>query len=234
MNVCGLSLNSAEMMKAYIIQQITEMDRADVNRTWQVNINRIKSASSYDSSGVVNTEDVEFISTWLRANYAETLREGKKGATDEDFELLGEKFHTWVRANTKNKMGLIKSSDYKALILTEMTKVTDLYLKIKEYSTKLTEGYEEVFYNANRDLNYQTLLIISAVRNDDSDEDIKKKIQMAAKFVDDFATVRIFNFRKVNWNTNKYLLFPCHERYSQSGLQDSGNGVCADSETNGC
>lgn len=30
---------------------------------------------------------------------------------------------------------------------------------------------------------------------------------MAAKFVDDFATVRIFNFRKVNWNTNKYLLF---------------------------
>ena len=207
MNDRGLSLNSAEMMKAYIIQQITEMDRADVNRTWQVNINRIKSASSYDSSGVVNTEDVEFISTWLRANYAETLREGKKGATDEDFELLGEKFHTWVRANTKNKMGLIKSSDYKALILTEMTKVTDLYLKIKEYSTKLTEGYEEVFYNANSDLNYQTLLIISAVRNDDSDEDIKKKIQMAAKFVDDFATVRIFNFRKVNWNTNKYLLF---------------------------
>lgn len=51
------------------------------------------------------------------------------------------------------------------------------------------------------------MLIISAVRNDDSDEDIKKKIQMAAKFVDDFATIRIFNFRKVNWNTNKYLLF---------------------------
>lgn len=207
MNDRGLSLNSAEMMKAYIIQQINEMDRAVVNQTWQDNINRIKSASSYDSSGVVNTEDVEFISTWLRANYAETLREGKKGATDEDFELLGEKFHTWVRSNTKNKMGLVKSSDYKTLILTEMSRVTDLYLKIKEYSSKLTPGYEEVFYNANRDLNYQTMLIISAVKNDDSDEDIKRKIQMTAKFVDDFATIRIFNFRKVNWNTNKYLLF---------------------------
>ena len=34
MNDRGLSLNSAEMMKAYIIQQITEMDRADVNHTW--------------------------------------------------------------------------------------------------------------------------------------------------------------------------------------------------------
>lgn len=207
MNDRGLSLNSAEMMKAYIMQQIVEMDRYMVNHRWQDNINRIKSASSYDTSGVVNTEDVEFISTWLRANYADTLREGKRGANDEDFELLGEKFHTWVRSNAKAKMGLNKSSDYKTLVMTEMSRVTDLYLKLKEYGTTLTPGYEEVFYNANRDLNYQTMLIISAIRNDDSEEDIKRKIQMVSKFVDIFASVRIFNFRKVNWNTNKYLLF---------------------------
>ena len=207
MNDRGLSLNSAEMMKAYVMQQIVEADRALVNHRWQDNINRIKSASSYDSSGVVNTEDVEFISTWLRAKYAQTLREGKRGANDEDFELLGEKFHTWVRSNAKTKMGLNKSSDYKNLIMTEMTRVTDLYLKLKEYGTVLTPGYEEVFFNANRDLNYQTTLIIAAVCSDDSDEDIKRKIQMVSKFVDDFASIRIFNFKKVNWNTNKYLLF---------------------------
>ena len=203
----GLSLNSAEMMKAYVMQQIVEADRALVNHRWQDNINRIKSASSYDSSGVVNTEDVEFISTWLRAKYAQTLREGKRGANDEDFELLGEKFHTWVRSNAKAKMGLSKSVDYKNLVMTEMTRVTELYLKLKEYGSTLTPGYEEVFYNANRDLNYQISMIISAVCNDDSEEDIKRKIQMVSKFVDDFASIRIFNFKKVNWNTNKYLLF---------------------------
>ena len=207
MNDRGLSLNSAEMMKAYVMQQIVEADRALVNHQWQDNINRIKSASSYDSSGVVNTEDVEFISTWLRAKYAQTLREGKRGANDEDFELLGEKFHTWVRSNAKAKMGLSKSVDYKNLVMTEMTRVTELYLKLKEYGSNLTPGYEEVFYNANRDLNYQISMIISAVCNDDSEEDIKRKIQMVSKFVDDFASIRIFNFKKVNWNTNKYLLF---------------------------
>ena len=207
MNDRGLSLNSAEMMKAYVMQQIVEADRALVNHRWQDNINRIKSASSYDSSGVVNTEDVEFISTWLRAKYAQTLREGKRGANDEDFELLGEKFHTWVRSNAKAKMGLGKSVDYKNLVMTEMTRVTELYLKLKEYGSTLTPGYEEVFYNANRDLNYQINMIISAVCNDDSEEDIKRKIQMVSKFVDDFASIRIFNFKKVNWNTNKYLLF---------------------------
>lgn len=207
MNDRGLSLNSAEMMKAYIIQQVAEADRTEVNREWQKNINRIKNASSSDSSGVVNTEEVEFISIWLRAKYADTLRETKKGATDEDFELLGDKFHTWVRNNAHKKMKLIKPKDYKHLILSEMTKVTDLYLRLKEYSENLTAGYEEIFYNANRDLNYQIMLILSAVCNDDSKDIIDKKMQMTARFVDDFASIRIFNYKKVNWNTNKYLLF---------------------------
>lgn len=207
MNDRGLSLNSAEMMKAYVMQQIAEIDRVDVNRNWQTTINRIKNASSYDSSGNVNTEDVEFISTWLRAKYAETLREGKRGAKDEDFELLGEKFHTWVRNNAKSIMKLKKSGDYKSLVMDEMTKVAKLYLRIKEYGTKLSSGYEEVFYNANRDLNYQTMLILSAARNDDAEDIINRKIQMVSKFVDDFASIRIFNFKKVNWNTNKYQIF---------------------------
>lgn len=207
MNDRGLSLNSAEMMKAYVIQQVAEADRIKVNHQWQDNINRIKNASSYNSSGMVNTEDVEFISIWLRAKYAETLREGKRGAKDEDYELLGDKFHTWVRDNAKGKMALAKSKDFKELVMTEMTRVTDLYLRLKQYGSKLTPGYEEVFYNTNRDLTYQIMLVLSAVKNDDLDDVVEKKIQMTAKFVDDFASIRIFNFRKVNWNTNKYLLF---------------------------
>lgn len=207
MNDRGLSLNSAEMMKAYIIQQVTEADRVEVNRKWQDNINRIKNASFYDTSGMVNTQDVEFISIWLRAKYANSMRDTKRGAKDEDYELLGDKFHTWVRNNARTAMGLVKPKDYKEFVLTEMTRVTDIYLLMKGYGSKLTPGYEEVFYNANRDLSYQTMLAIAAIKNDDTDDIVKKKIQMTAKFVDDFATIRILNFKKVNWNTNKYLLF---------------------------
>ncbi len=207
MNDRGLSLNSAEMMKGFITQKVPAGDQVSVNHKWQNNISRIKSSFDQDTSGIVNTEDVEFISVWLRAKYADTLREGKRGAKDEDFELLGEKFHTWVRDNATTKLSLHKPHDYKEFVITEMTRATDLYLRIKEYGEKLTAGYEAVFYNANRDLNYQTMLIIAAVANDDSDEIITKKIQMVSLFVDIFASIRIFNFKKVNWNTNKYLLF---------------------------
>jgi hypothetical protein len=51
------------------------------------------------------------------------------------------------------------------------------------------------------------MLVISAVSNDDSAEIIEKKIKMVTKFVDDFVSTRIFNYKKINWNTNKYLLF---------------------------
>lgn len=207
MNDRGLSLNSAEMMKAYVIQRIAETDRLAVNRQWQYNINRIKEASSFDSSGMVNTPDVEFISTWLRARYARTMREPKRGAKDEDYELLGDKFHTWVREHAKDKMSLAKPNDFKDLVMTGMTRATSLYLHIKQFGSKLTPGYEEVFYNANRDLSYQLMLMLAAVKNDDAEDIVKTKIKMTAKFVDDFASIRIFNSKRVNWNSNKYFLF---------------------------
>ena len=218
MNDRGLSLNSAEMMKAFVIQQVAEQDRNVVNHQWQENINKIKAASSNDTSGMVNTQDVEFISIWLRAKYANSLRVTKRGAKDEDYELLGDKFHTWVRNNARSKMGLVKPKNFKDLVLNEMTYVTDIYLRMKEYGNKLTPGYEEVFYNANRDLTYQTMLAIAAIRNENPEDIVKKKIQMTAKFVDDFATIRIMNFKKVNWNTNKYLLFHV--------MQDIRNADC--------
>lgn len=208
MNDRGLSLNSAEMMKAYVIQQVAEGDRIEVNHKWQENINSIKRASAYDTSGLVNTQDVEFISTWLRAKYANSMRDNKRGAKDGDYELLGDKFHTWVLNNARSQMNLTKPQNYKDFVLTEMTRVTDIYLRMKKYGSKLTAGYEEVFYNANRDLTYQTMLAIAAIRNDDPEDVVEKKIRMTAKFVDDFATIRIMNSGKVNWKTNRYSLFP--------------------------
>lgn len=207
MNDRGLSLNSAEMLKAFILNEVSEEDKLEVNTKWQELVNKIKSASESEQSGIVNTADVEFISLWLRGNYATSLREGKKDAEDKDYELLGEKFHEWVRQNAKKQMGLTLSKDYKEFVLKEMRQMVELYLNIKQYSKKFTTGFESVFYNANRDLNYQTLLMISAIDKDDEPSVVNEKIRMIAKFVDIFASNRILNNKKANFNTNKVFLF---------------------------
>lgn len=207
MNDRGLSLNSAEMLKAFIIQQVNEEDRDAVNKVWQRNIAKIKNAFDSESSGSVKAEDVDFISAWLRARYAYNIRDTKKGAEDQDFELLGEKFHTWVRQNARKQMHLTQPRQYKELITVEMSLMTDLYLRIKEYSERFTDGYEAVFYNAHRNITYQNYLILAAVCVDDSKDIIDRKIKMVASFIDIFASTRIINYKKVNWNTNKALLF---------------------------
>lgn len=207
MNDRGLSLNSAEMLKAFIIQQVDEADRDSVNKVWQQNITHIKNAFDSERSGIVKAEDVDFISAWLRAKYANSIRDTKKGAEDRDFELLGEKFHTWIRMNARTAMQLVQPKQYKELVTIEMTLMTNLYLRIKAFSETLTKGFEAVFYNAHRDITYQNYLIMSAVRVDDAPAVVDQKIKMVATFIDIFASTRIFNYKKINWNTNKNLLF---------------------------
>ena len=207
MNDRGLSLNSAEMLKAFIIQQVNESDRDAVNKIWKQNITRIKNAFDTGSSGTVKAEDVDFISAWLRAKYSNTIRDTKKGAEDQDFELLGEKFHTWVRQNARTGMHLTQSRQYKELVTVEMPLMAKLYLRIKEYSETLTRGYEAVFYNAHRNVTYQNYLVMAAVRVDDAQKAVEQKIKMITSFIDIFASTRIFSYKKINWNTNKTFIF---------------------------
>lgn len=221
MNDRGLSLNSAEMLKAYILNEIRDNDdKAEVNATWQRIVGKIKEEAGSDQSGIVNTADVEFISVWLRGNYARTLRENKKDSEDKDYELLGEKFYEWVRKNAKTCMGLNKSSDYKDLILKEMVQIANVYSRVKKYSQTYTTGYEYVFYNANRDLNYQTLLIISAIDKNDPVQIVDQKIKLVSRFVDIFASNKILNYKKANFNTNKSTLFKVLVNIRNQSIKD--------------
>lgn len=43
--------------------------------------------------------EADAVKTWLRSQYAQTIRERKKGATPGDFDRLGTEFHRWVRDN---------------------------------------------------------------------------------------------------------------------------------------
>ena len=149
---------------------------------------------------------MDFIATWIRAKYAQTMRDTKKGSDDKDFEIIGREFHQWVRNNAK-KIGLKTSINYKNFVCKEMPLFADLWISLKNYSENFNKEFEHVFYNANRDLNYQTMLIMSSISIDDTKEIIDKKIKMVSSFVDLFAAIRTFNYKKVNYNSNKDILF---------------------------
>jgi uncharacterized protein with ParB-like and HNH nuclease domain len=207
MNDRGLSLNNAEMLKGYLLSEIVDdNDRDEANKLWKRTVMKLKESSEHASEGIINTEDVDFIATWIRAKYANTMREGKKGATDKDYEIIGNEFHQWVRQNS-SEMGLQKSVHYKDFVKEEFRKFADIYIKLKDYSSKFNSNFEYVYYNANRNLNYQVMIILSAITNEDNQEVIDKKIKLVSYFVDLFATIRTFNYKKVNFNTVKTMIF---------------------------
>ena len=62
-------------------------------------------------------EELEILFDCTQATETIPQWAAEEGHEIVDFELLGDKFHTWVRNNSHKKMNLVKPKDYKNLIL---------------------------------------------------------------------------------------------------------------------
>jgi uncharacterized protein with ParB-like and HNH nuclease domain len=90
MNDRGLSLSPTDMLKGYLLASINDESlRFNANRTWKGRISFLIELGK--------DEDSDCIKSWLRSQYANTIRERKRGATPQDFDLIGTEFHRWVR-----------------------------------------------------------------------------------------------------------------------------------------
>lgn len=98
MNDRGLSLTPTEMLKGYLLSEISDDEkRLKANDIWKEKVALLKE--------IDKSEDETFIRNWLRAQYAETIRDTKAGAENKDFDIIGTGFHKWVR-DEKNKLVL--------------------------------------------------------------------------------------------------------------------------------
>jgi len=215
MNDRGLSLTPTEMLKGYLLAEITDDgQRNRANDLWKAQILKIKSLDE-DSK----EEDADFIKNWLRAQYAETIRETKKGAEKEDFDLIGTEFHTWTHENAK-KIKLNRAPDYEEFVLKEFKLFSDIYIRLKHYSKQIDADYEYVFYNANRNFTFQYQIILAAIDRNDSPETINKKIKVVSAFIDQYIALRVFNFKVVDYSTIKNAIFNITKSIRRLPLDD--------------
>ena len=199
MNDRGLRLTPTEMLKGYLLSEMDDNTiRNKANDLWK---NKVIQLKEIEKDG-----DADFIKNWLRAQYAETIREGKKDAENKDFDIIGTTFHKWVREN-KSVMGLNSSADFEKFILKNFRMYADIYIRLKEYSRKFNKDYEYVFYNADRGFTLQYQIILSAIKSDDTQDVVNKKIKMVSCFIDQFISIRIFNFKTVDYSSIRYTVF---------------------------
>jgi len=199
MNDRGLSLTPTDMLKGYLLANITDpLVRNGASTAW---ISRVRGLRELGKE-----EDADGIKSWLRSQHAESIRERKRGASPRDFDLIGTEFHRWVRAH-EEPLGLKGTHDFTRFIETDFAFYARQYAELREASMKFTLGLESVFYNAQHDFTLQYPVLLAPLRVSDSDADIGRKVRITAAFIDILLARRIWNFRAIDYSTMQYAVF---------------------------
>lgn len=198
MNDRGLSLTSTEMLKGYLLSEIKDdSKREKLNNIWK---DKVLSLKKDDDKG-----DETFIKAWLRAQYAETIRETKAGAVNQDFDIIGGSFHKWVR-DERDKLGLSTTDDFELFIM-KFSKFADVYRKIREAENTFAEETKYIYYNAQVNFTLQPQLLLAPICYEDTWPVIIEKMNLLARFIDLLITARVTNYRSVDYSTIKNYVF---------------------------
>ena len=198
MNDRGLSLTSTEMLKGYILSEIRDdAVREKMNGVWKDMVLILKKD---DDKG-----DETFIKAWLRAHYAETIRDTKAGAVNKDFDIIGGSFHKWVR-DERDKLGLATSTDFE-MFIRKFAKFAEVYQRIRQAETVFAEETKYVYYNAQVNFTLQPQLLLAPICYEDSWPVIIEKINLTARFIDILIVSRVTNYRSVDYSTIKNFVF---------------------------
>jgi hypothetical protein len=94
MNDRGLRLTTTDMLKSYLLAMIRDPARIEsANQLWRSRVAELAST--------VDKGDSDFIRNWLRAKYAETIRERRKDAVPGDFDIIGTAPHNGCATTEK-------------------------------------------------------------------------------------------------------------------------------------
>lgn len=199
MNDRGLSLTPTDMLKGYLLANITDtLSRNDCSVVWR---ERVAACKEWGKE-----EDADAIKAWLRSQHALKIRERKRDAKPEDFDLIGTEFHRWIR-NHEEALGLTSSSEFARFIRRDFKFYTMQYVRIREAGSALVSGLEAIHFNAQHRFTLQYPVLLASLRPDDSDSDILRKLRVVSAFMDILITRRIWNWRSIDYSTLQYAMF---------------------------
>jgi hypothetical protein len=199
MNDRGLSLAPADMLKGYLLTNILEEDkRTRASRVWKEGVKALAELGK--------DEDADGIKSWLRSQYAESIRERKRGAAPQDFDLIATEFHRWVRDH-QDRLGLTASDDFARFIERDFAFYSRWYRALRNAAETLTPGLECIFSNALHNYTLQYPVLLAPLRILDDDAKALGKIRVVAAYLDILIHRRIWNLRAIDYSSMQYAMF---------------------------
>lgn len=215
MNDRGLQLRPVDMLKGYLLAGIDEDARRPAADLWRHRIHELATLGK--------EFDADFFKAWFRSQYAETIREGRKGAVPMDYEKIGTEFHRWLRSNAA-LAGLDGSAGYSRFIHKNFEFYSRHFARIMA-ATKapaLVPGLERVRYNADHQFTLQVPMLLAPLVVGEEDAVAARKIELVANFVDILLSWRIWNNRSIDGRTLRYRTFLVTKAIRGQGLPELG------------
>ena len=214
MNDRGLNLTSTEMLKGFLLSGISDQKEKDgLNEIWKKNMKKLNDHSE---------EGDDFFKVFLRAKFAETIRASKKGSSNEDFEKIGTRFHSWVRDNKgPSKVSIEDETGRANLIKDKIPFYTDIYIKIIEAIEKFDEKLPYIYYiKENLAPSLYLPLLLAPIKIEDNDETIDKKLNIVAAFLEMLSVLRSVNRKSNSQTTLRQNLYTLVKDIRDSSVED--------------
>lgn len=214
MNDRGLSLTPTDMLKGFLLNNITdEKQKLEASGVWKTRVAAL--------AALGKDEDADAVKAWLRSQYAQSIRERKKGATPQDFDLIGTEFHRWVR-DRRDELGLPSdaSGAFHRFVTYEFAFFARQYERIRRAALEPVAGLEAIHYNAQAEFTLQYPLLLAPLRADDPEDVVVEKLRVVASYVDIMLARRQWNWRSTSYSTMQYGTFLVMKEIRGQALPD--------------
>lgn len=215
MNDRGLNLTSTEMLKGYVLSRITDKtQRNEINVIWK---DLVQKLHEYDEES-----DQDFFQAWFRSKYAVSIRPGKVGSEDQDFELIGSRFHNWFKDNHYDTIKLQNSSEFYQYFTQNFPFYVKLHSKIIDAQLKFDAKLSHVHYIKHWGIaeSLRNALLMAPILISDSDEIINKKLNLVAHYIESYTVRRAINYRKFSQASIKYTMFNLIKLIRNNSVED--------------
>lgn len=202
MNDRGLNLGPAEILKAYLLSKIEDEEKGEeMNIFWKERIAELRYVGGPQA-------DETFIRAWLRAKYALTTRAKVAGAENEDFEIIGNQFNSWIKANAK-KLGLIQPIDFYNFVKSDFAFYSSVYIDLYRYQHEYQGNTQPFYLTAQYPLadSLQLPLFLSPIKKIDTQNEIYYKLYLVNSYIDVYINRRILWNRSVTQSTVRDYIY---------------------------
>jgi len=192
MNDRGKPLSTVDMLKSFFLSHVSDQKKLDhLNSIWRSATYPI---NIWDNS-YYSTREVTFFKTWFRSKYMAKSDEVSGRTNDHESERINNSLNRWARENAK-RLNWNREDVIVSLIEDELKHFSSVYISILKRSHRFNALFDSIYYNDETGFSWQPTILLSAIRVNDDEHEVSRRLRAVSKYIDFWIVSRFANGKR--------------------------------------